>query len=233
MTGRMKGQARLRLAKSDDIDLCKSYSFSAASPRGTDVRPCSISLTDDGARPTREPISASVIPFARSSEMRDAHVVMDHSRRDPVEFMQRHPVEAFGDAWAMPRPPDLPSFELLGKRIAYWREKRGWSRSELARRAKIPYSTLSGIEDGDQMTSTKVPQIAAALGVDANYLATDRGSPNPRSAADTEDSWPFPIPREEIMDLDPIELELVGLKLQRIIEEIRSKRTRHKPRKTG
>lgn len=127
----------------------------------------------------------------------------------------------------MPKSVDIPRFDTLGARIVYWRERRGWDRSELAKRAKIPYSTLAGIEDGDQKTSTKVPQIAAALGLNPVYLATGRGDPE-GVAAPTDEIWPFPFPREELLDLDPVELELAGLKLQRIIEEIRAKRPRQR-----
>jgi len=132
----------------------------------------------------------------------------------------------------MPKSVDIPRFDTLGARIVYWRQRRGWDRSELAKRAKIPYSTLAGIEDGDQKTSTKVPQIAAALGLNPVYLATDRGDPE-GTAPPVDDSWPFPFPREELLDLDPVELELAGLKLQKIIEEIRAKRTRPRTRKAS
>jgi transcriptional regulator with XRE-family HTH domain len=182
----------------------------------------------------RSPISASVsLAMARRSVTRDAHVVMGPSLRDPVAELQRDPVTAFRDACVMPKPTDLPSFKTLGERIVYWREKRGWDRRELARRAKIPYSTLAGIEEGEQKTSTKTPQIATALGLNSLYLATDKGDPEAGATVLVEDEWPFPFPRETLVDLDPNELELAGLKFQKIIEEIRANRPKQRTRKTG
>lgn len=225
-------QALLMRVTSEITDRCSSYSFTAASPRGVAVRPCSMSLTEDGARPISAPISARVIPFARRSEMRDAQVVMRASLRDPVDRMQRHPVTAFRESMDMPKSAEIPKFDSLGARITFWRERRGWGRSELARRAKIPYSTLADIEQGRQKSSTKLHQIAAALGVNVQYLATGKGEPE-IDAAPTEDFWPFPFPREDLLELDDIELELVGLKLQRFIEEVRAKRVRKRARQAS
>lgn len=132
----------------------------------------------------------------------------------------------------MPKSVDIPRFDTLGARIVYWRERRGWDRSELAKRAKIPYSTLAGIEDGDQKTSTKVPQLAAALGLNPIYLATGKGDPEGQGAP-PEDYWPFSFPRDELFELDQVELELVDLKLQKIIEETRAKRPRQRARKAS
>jgi transcriptional regulator with XRE-family HTH domain len=168
------------------------------------------------------------------SEIRDAHVLMSPSLRHPVEQLQRHPVTAFRDPTPMPRPADLPSFKTLGERIVFWREKRGWDRRELCKRAKIPYSTLAGIEDGEQKTSTKLPQIALALGLNSLYLSTDKGDPDinaPAVIVDDAESWPFPFPRESLLDLDRNELELAGLKLQKIIEDIRANRPKQRARK--
>lgn len=242
-----RSQARLRLAErfggtvidgglEPHFDVCSDISAMAASPLGTSVLPLSMSLTEDGANPTNSPISASVSPVDLRSEMRDAQVVTRSSLRYPITLLQRHSVTVFREGSGMPKPPDLPSFDTLGARIAYWRKRRAWDRRELAKRAKIPYSTLAGIEDEDQKTSTKIPQIAAALGLNPIYLATDKGDPETLGAPspiDEKDSWPLPFSREELLELDPIELELAGLKFQRIIEEIRAKRPKQRQRKQG
>lgn len=63
----------------------------------------------------------------------------------------------------------------LGDRIKRARETLGWDVPRLAKETGIPYSTLKGIEDGHQATSTKTPEIAAALGVSPLWLASGKG----------------------------------------------------------
>ena len=52
---------------------------------------------------------------------------------------------------------------------------KGWRVPDLHRATGIPYSTLKGIVDGHQATSTMTPQIAAALGVSPLWLASGKG----------------------------------------------------------
>lgn len=219
--------ARLRLtAREGQADRCSESNLSAESPFGDPIRSCSISETVDAASPITPPISAKVIPFARRSVMREAQVtsgIVAQSLRDTVTETQRHPITTLRESMDMARPPDLPKFDELGARIAYWRKKRGWDRRDLAKRAKIPYSTLAGIEKGSQKSATKVPQIAAALGLNPLYLNTDKGDPEAGAPPELLD-WPFPFAREELNDFDPNELELAGMKLQVILEDIRKKR---------
>src|SRR5690606_7541897 len=74
----------------------------------------------------------------------------------------------------------------LGQRIKEARKLRGnMSRKELARRTGIPYPTLAGIENEDQIESTQTPVIAEVLGVNARWLATGKG---PRDAPMAEES---------------------------------------------
>jgi transcriptional regulator with XRE-family HTH domain len=64
----------------------------------------------------------------------------------------------------------------LGARIKEARKLKGWEVTDLSAATGIPYSTLKGIEDGHQATSTKTPTIAAALGVSPLWLAEGKGS---------------------------------------------------------
>lgn len=66
----------------------------------------------------------------------------------------------------------------IGERIRATRERAGLSRAELATRAGIAYSTLAGIENGDQRGATRLPAIAAALSVNADWLLNGKGSPD-------------------------------------------------------
>lgn len=232
-------QPVLRLVFSRDSDMvsrCKASSFKAASPPGSAVRPCSMSLTEEGARPMRPPISDKVMPLARRSETRVAHVLMEPSLRYPVDETQRQPVTGFREYALMAQKPTHPTFSTVGERIVYWRELRGMKRPELARLAKMAYSTLAGIEDGDQKNSSKLPIIGTILRVNPYYLSTGLGDPEDMTVppADIElESWPFPFKRSELLDLDPVELELAGFKFEQVLRDIKSKRQKHKGRRAS
>lgn len=64
----------------------------------------------------------------------------------------------------------------LGQRIVEARESKGWSRKRLADESGVPYPTLAGLESSDQKTSTATPMLAAALNVNALWLATGKGA---------------------------------------------------------
>ena len=63
----------------------------------------------------------------------------------------------------------------LGSRIKEAMAAKGWKVPDLSRATGVPYSTLKGIVDGHQATSTMTPQIAAALEVSPLWLATGKG----------------------------------------------------------
>lgn len=67
----------------------------------------------------------------------------------------------------------------LSERLAEARKAKGFSQQELAKRAKCSQSLIGNLEAGRQKDSTKIPQIAAALGVTALWLSEERG---PRDA---------------------------------------------------
>ena len=63
----------------------------------------------------------------------------------------------------------------VGERIVEARKRKEWSRNQLVAASGIPYSTLAGLEVGDQKTSTAIPALASALDVHALWLAENRG----------------------------------------------------------
>lgn len=64
--------------------------------------------------------------------------------------------------------------ENIGKKIREYRNEKGWSQEELARRAEIPFTTLNKIESGviKNPSIEKVAKIARALGVQIEKLLT-------------------------------------------------------------
>ena len=66
--------------------------------------------------------------------------------------------------------------KTLAKRIKDERDSKEWSESELARRAGIRQSFIGALETKGQQNSKFLPEIAHALGVDAYWLKTGKGS---------------------------------------------------------
>lgn len=64
----------------------------------------------------------------------------------------------------------------LGDRIKQRMGELNWDPQRLSRESRVPYPTLMGILAGHQKTSTKSPQIALALGVNALWLADGKGT---------------------------------------------------------
>src|SRR3984957_16168858 len=132
----------------DTSDLWRSCNRSAASPLGSRLRPVSRSLTDEGASPTCEPISARVIPFLRRSEMRIDQGDIVRKPTAPRNSCQRLSVTEFRHNTVMGRPASLPKFDIIGKRVKWWREYREISRKDFAKKIPMPSSTLSDLELG-------------------------------------------------------------------------------------
>jgi len=231
MTAKMN-QARLRLIKSDDFDLCSSYNFSAASPRGSLVRPHSISLTEDGARPTIVPISARVSPVERRSDMRDAHVLMGRSLRVPVDRCQRPPVTALRDNRGMPRPSEMPdNLDTIGARVRWWRRYRRHSVQKFAKMCGMAPSTLTDLELNRTQKGKSLHLIAARLRLHANYLETGKGEPEIDfvQGPSEDGDWPLPaVQKQRLDDLNMIERAYAENKLLEALADIDAERRKSK-----
>lgn len=189
-----KIQPHLRLVRSPHLELCSSTSAIAASPVGTDVRPFSISLTDDCAKPINRPISANVSPVLLSSVMREDHLDIAPSLREPVALRQRSSVTTVRETMSMPRPKDMPhDLTTKGQRVRWWREHRKLTRQELAKAAGLSYSGLADFENDRQNGTRKLHLIAAKLRLNAHYLETGKGEPESEYAQEppNELHWPF------------------------------------------
>lgn len=228
LRGNKKHQALLR-REIAETDLCNSCSLSAASPLGSEVRPFSISLTDDAVRPMSEPICAKVIPFPRRSEMRDAHDVMSGSLRHPVDFSQRPPVTVFRDNLGMPKPVSLPKdLNTIGARVRAWREHRNLSRKDLAKRAGYSYTGLSDLELERSNGSGKLHLIAAVLRLNPHYLETGKGEPEaefPQDPPPPADDFALAgTTRARLKRLNKIERAYIESKVLEALAEIESER---------
>jgi transcriptional regulator with XRE-family HTH domain len=69
-------------------------------------------------------------------------------------------------------------FDLVARNVRRFRHERGYSLSELARRAGLSKQTLSSIEAGQaNPTVLTLTEIASALRIQVAYLLTEYGSP--------------------------------------------------------
>ena len=58
----------------------------------------------------------------------------------------------------------------IGKRLTEARTRLGWSQEDLADKAGVSQSTIGHLESGRNQSSTRLPKIAAALGVTVEWL---------------------------------------------------------------
>lgn len=63
----------------------------------------------------------------------------------------------------------------LGDRVRQVRKERGWTQTELAKRAKIPQSSVSNLETGGHAGSPNIVEVALALGVSVYWLRNGKG----------------------------------------------------------
>lgn len=69
----------------------------------------------------------------------------------------------------------LVDMSALGDRVRQVRLERGWTQKELARRARIPQSSVSTLETGGQKGSPHIVEVALALGVSVYWLRSNKG----------------------------------------------------------
>lgn len=67
--------------------------------------------------------------------------------------------------------------ETVGQRIKRIREEVKMTRTGLAKKIGMPYSTLADIENDNMKGSTRLAEVAQGLGVSAYYLQTGLGDP--------------------------------------------------------
>lgn len=232
---RTKTQPTLRLV-SGNFDRCSSNNLTAESPRGSDVRSCSMSLTEEGASPMATPISARVSPVERRSEIRDAQVLISRSIRNAEVRCQRKADTVVRNNLFMPRPKELPaSLITIGQRVKWWRGYRKIPQGAFAKSVGMAQSTLSDLENDRQDGSGKLHLIAAKLGLNAHYLENGKGEPEAEFIQDPPPeapAWPFEtVHPSRLSKLNKIELNYAESKLQEALAEIETER--RKSKRTG
>lgn len=211
---------------------CRSMSFTAASPLGVLVRPCSISHTADVDKPISSPISASVKShLTRRSVMRDAHVVMEPILRLAEKISQRPGVTEFRENRQMPRPHDMPEdLNTPGKRCRWWREYRertepeAFAQGRVAKDCRIAQGTLSDFENGSQKTCKNMHLLVAKLRLNPWWVENGKGEPEagyPQEPPEEPNQWPVrAVPPKKISGLNDIEFSYAENRLLIAIQEI-------------
>lgn len=89
----------------------------------------------------------------------------------------------------------------LATRLKQSRSAAGLSQEALAKLANVSQSLIGNLESGNQKSTSKIAQIAAALNVDALWLATGKGKPRPTSSGVREPSASYDVltPEERAM----------------------------------
>jgi transcriptional regulator with XRE-family HTH domain len=171
--------------------------------------------------------------------MRDDQVFMGTTLCDSIEPRQWESVTATRDnrrmvARTLAHPP-----ETYGERVTYWREDKGWTRSKLATKAKVPYQSLVTIETTAQSSSKHSARIAAALGINLHYLDTGEGDPKavnvipaPADAASILTAKVSPDDLDTVMQ-DELMLEVIQFRIKAVVETILKKKKPARSRKTG
>jgi hypothetical protein len=212
---------------------CISSNFKAASPPGALALPFSKSQTPCAEMPITTPISASVMPTERRSDMRDAQVFMNPRLRLIGFHGQGQIVTTLrNDGPTMDKPPGRES--LLGQRVDHWIKVRGFEYKWFAKEAGYTYSGLMDLIAGkkNQNKSTRTATMAKILGVNAYYLETGEGDPQRlvQEFKPQATDWPFDFDPILVYDLNQNERELLGVKIQKAIQQIRSGRSKARQR---
>lgn len=123
-------------------------------------------------------------------------------------------------------PPD--SREAQGLRVKYWREQKGWTQAQLAKRVGLKPSSVGTIEQGGQKNSKGLVKLAAVLGVDYTHLTTGEGDPHTDvQVIEVIADGSLPFPPELIARLNrlhPNDRRLAALELEKILADIESAR---------
>lgn len=69
--------------------------------------------------------------------------------------------------------------DTIGSRLKRERIRLGWSQAQLAKRSGVGASTIADLETNPNRATTKLSQLAKALGVNPLWLESGKGSKTP------------------------------------------------------
>jgi transcriptional regulator with XRE-family HTH domain len=129
---------------------------------------------------------------------------------------------------------DYRQCQSMGERLRFWRRIRNnMTRTALAKKVGMPYSSLAEIENDRQKDSSYNTVLAAALELNPHYLSTGEGDPldtkAPAPVQDRTVAYAELLPVEMLDTLDPTECELARFKFREAVQSII--KLRHKQRK--
>lgn len=235
------------------LELCSSSSLTPSETRGS-LTSLTRRLSLEGVSPTADASCRQDMPpfpvnslriLGQSVEGSGSSLTDDMLIRRTVPFpvQSRQPIPAHGlrsvpflrsetgQDPSMDR--DLGHLATVGERVKFWRTERRYTVRQLANLAKIPASTLGGLERGATTKGKALPEIARALKISYSYLLTGKGDPEGKEdpllmeREPSPDAWPLPgIPRAAIDDLTEIERGYLESQLVLLLDKIRNARRR-------
>ena len=143
------------------------------------MRPDRISLTALPVTPLDSAMDSMVLPFAISPSMIDFQSIPKEST-GYCRRSQQHSVTDFCNHRIM---------DTVGKRVRRFRERKRITRPQLAELSGVGYSTIAELENGGMKSTTKLRQLADAMGANVVYLETGEGDPEAPPTIISDDAY--------------------------------------------
>lgn len=101
--------------------------------------------------------------------------------------------------------------KTIAERLKAAREWKGWKQAQLAVAADVSTGTIGNIEAGIRQSKGSIPQIAAALGVDYQWLANGKGEMLPAPSAPNQPLAPVTYAQAAINNVSSLDVTLRSL----------------------
>lgn len=115
----------------------------------------------------------------------------------------------------------------IGQRITARRHSLGMSQEALAARAGVSQGTIGHIESGRNRNTTKLAEIAKALGWTVDELLGTAPINDKAQVKPIKSTWPFRVTLDEVLTLSASDIDLVDGYITGLVHKTgRKKRTR-------